>query len=79
VPLVVGPDHGGPAEVAALARAGGLAVVRSADGLAARWGAWLDDPAEGRRAGAAARAELERSRGATARTLAFFRERGIPV
>jgi 3-deoxy-D-manno-octulosonic-acid transferase len=79
VPIVVGPDHGGPAEVAALARAGGLAVVRSADGLAARWGAWLDDPAEGRRAGAGAKTELERTRGATARTLAFFRERGIPV
>lgn len=79
VPQAVGPTHGAPAEVTALARAGGLAVVDSADTLAARWGAWLDDPVEGRRAGAAAKAELARSRGATARTLAFFRERGIPV
>jgi 3-deoxy-D-manno-octulosonic-acid transferase len=79
VALAIGRDHGGPAEVFAMQRAGGLATVESADALTARWGEWLGDPDEGRRAGAAARAELERSRGATGRTLAFFRERGLPV
>jgi 3-deoxy-D-manno-octulosonic-acid transferase len=79
VPLVIGPDHGSPAEVDALARAGGLATAATADALAERWGAWLDDPAAGEQAGAAARAELERSRGATDRTLAFFRERGLAL
>ena len=79
VPVAVGPNHGGAAEVAALERAGGLATVATADALASRWGAWLDDPAEGRRAGAAARAEIDAARGATGRTLAFFRERGLPV
>jgi 3-deoxy-D-manno-octulosonic-acid transferase len=78
-PVAIGPAHGGPAEVIALERAGGLAIVKTADGLAARWGAWLDDPSEGRLAGAAARTALERSRGATGRTLAFFRERGLPI
>lgn len=79
-PVAVGPNHGGPAEVAALERAGGLATVATADALAARWGAWLDEPGGGRRrAGAAARAEIEAARGATGRTLAFFRERGLPV
>ncbi|HEY7471634.1 MAG TPA: glycosyltransferase N-terminal domain-containing protein [Gemmatimonadota bacterium] len=78
-PVAIGPDHGSPAEVLSLERAGGLATVATAAGLAERWGAWLDDPAAGARAGAAARAELERGRGATDRTLDFFRERGLPV
>jgi 3-deoxy-D-manno-octulosonic-acid transferase len=78
-PVAVGPNHGSPAEVAALERAGALVTVATADALVSRWGAWLDDPAEGSRAGAAARAEIEAARGATDRTLAFFRERGLPV
>jgi 3-deoxy-D-manno-octulosonic-acid transferase len=79
VPIAVGPDHGDPAEVAALEQAGALATVATADALAARWGEWLDDPAEGRRAGTAGRAEIEAARGATGRTLDFFRERGLRV
>jgi 3-deoxy-D-manno-octulosonic-acid transferase len=79
VPIAVGPDHGDPAEVAALERAGALATVATAEALVARWGEWLDDPAEGRRAGSAGRAEIEAARGATARTLDFFRERGLRV
>jgi 3-deoxy-D-manno-octulosonic-acid transferase len=78
-PVAVGPDHGGPAEVEALERAGGLVTVATADALAARWGGWLDDPAARERAGAAAREAIESARGATERTLAFFRERGLPV
>jgi 3-deoxy-D-manno-octulosonic-acid transferase len=78
-PVVVGPDHGEPAEVDALERAGGLVTVATADALVARWGGWLDDPAARERAGAAARAAIEAARGATERTLAFFRERGLPV
>jgi hypothetical protein len=75
----VGPRHGEPAEVGALERAGGLVAVATADALAARWGAWLDDRAARDRAGAAARAAIEAARGATGRTLEFFRERGLPV
>jgi 3-deoxy-D-manno-octulosonic-acid transferase len=78
-PVAVGPDHGGPAEVDALERCGGLVTVATADALAARWGGWFDDPAGRERAGAAARAAIEAARGATERTLAFFRERGLPV
>jgi 3-deoxy-D-manno-octulosonic-acid transferase len=79
VPLAVGPNHGDPAEVEALARAGGLVAVATASALAQRWGAWLDDPTARQRAGAAARAAIESARGATERTLAFFRARGLPV
>jgi 3-deoxy-D-manno-octulosonic-acid transferase len=79
VPIAVGPDHGDPAEIAALMGAGALATVATADALASRWGAWLDDPAEGRRAGSAGRAQIEADRGATGRTLDFFRERGLHV
>jgi 3-deoxy-D-manno-octulosonic-acid transferase len=78
-PIAVGPRHGGPAEVHALERAGGLVTVATADALARRLGAWLDEPETGRRAGAAARATIESARGATDRTLEFFRERGLPV
>lgn len=78
-PIAVGPSHGGPAEVHALERAGGLVTVATADALAGRLGAWLEEPDAGRRAGAAARATIEAARGATGRTLEFFRERGLPV
>lgn len=79
VPVAVGPDHGDPAEVGALERAGGLVTVATASALVQCWGAWLDDPAARQRAGAAARAAIESAQGATERTLAFFRERGLPV
>ena len=79
VPVAVGPDHGDPAEVGALERAGGLVTVATASALVHCWGAWLADPAAGQRAGAAARAAIESAQGATERTLAFFRERGLPV
>ena len=54
-------------------------TVATASALAQRWGAWLEDPAARKRAGAAARAAIESARGATERTLAFFRDRGLPV
>ncbi|HUF89227.1 MAG TPA: glycosyltransferase N-terminal domain-containing protein [Gemmatimonadota bacterium] len=79
VPIAVGPAHGAPAEVVALERAGGLAVTAGAEALADRWGTWLGDPDRARRAGAAARAVLEDSRGAARRTLDFFRSRGLAV
>jgi len=79
VPIAIGPAHGAPAEVVALERAGGLAVTAGAEALADRWGTWLGDPERGHRAGDAARATLERSRGAAGRTLDFFRLRGLPV
>jgi 3-deoxy-D-manno-octulosonic-acid transferase len=78
-PVTVGPNHGDPAEVDALERAGGLVTVATAEALAERWGTWLDDPAARQRAGAAARTAIESARGATERTLAFFQERGLPV
>ena len=79
VPMAIGPDHGAPAEVVALEHAGGLAVTAGSEALADRWGTWLGDPDRGRRAGAAARAVLEESRGAARRTLDFFRSRGLAV
>lgn len=75
-PVAVGPRHGGPAEVAALERAGGLAVVADADALTAVWEAWLHG---GGLAGRAAREALEGLAGATDRTLGFLRGRGLPV
>jgi len=79
VPVIVGPRHGDPFEVEALAEAGALRTARSADELAAAWLAWLDDPAALRSAGAAARRVIEDAGGATRRTLDFFRSRGLPI
>lgn len=74
-PVAIGPDHGAPHEVAALRAAGGLAEVETPADLAAVWGRWLDDPSAGR----AARETIERLGGATERTLAHLRARGVPV
>jgi 3-deoxy-D-manno-octulosonic-acid transferase len=52
-----------------LEAAGGARVVSDVDGLAAGLGRWLADPESARSAGAAARAVVERNRGATARTV----------
>lgn len=79
IPVAIGPDHGGPHEVEALAAAGALAVARSSRELAAAWGAWLAEGPAGAAAGRAARETLEGLAGAAGRTVAFLRERGLPV
>lgn len=76
VPVAVGPAHGGPHEVEALERAGGLKVVTTPAELAAAWEGWT---LEGGRAGEAALATIRRLAGATGRTLGFFRDRGLAV
>jgi 3-deoxy-D-manno-octulosonic-acid transferase len=79
VPILVGPRPGRFQEVADLEAAGALVSVGSPEALAGALGRWLDDPAARSAAGRAARETLERHRGATERTLRFFRERGLPV
>lgn len=79
VPVAIGPDHGGPHEVEALAGAGGLAVARSSRELAAAWGAWLAEGPAGEAAGRAARETLEGLAGAAGRTVGLLRDRGLPV
>jgi 3-deoxy-D-manno-octulosonic-acid transferase len=79
VPIVVGPQPGPFHEVAELAAAGALVTADSAPELARALELWLGDPAARMRAGSAARATLERHRGATARTIEFLRARGLPV
>jgi 3-deoxy-D-manno-octulosonic-acid transferase len=78
VPVAIGPRHGEPHEVAALAQEGGLQVVPSAAGLQAWWEKLLEGD-RARSCGDAARRTLERMAGATGRTLGFFAERGHPV
>ncbi len=78
VPVAVGPRHGDPYEVGALATAGGLRVVRSAPDLCAWWSALLDCGEVGR-AGAAAKRTMRTMAGATGRTLDFLAQRGHPV
>jgi 3-deoxy-D-manno-octulosonic-acid transferase len=75
----VGPQPGPFHEVAELAAAGALVTADSAQELARALELWLGDPAARMRAGSAARATLERHRGATARTIEFLRARGLPV
>ncbi|MFN2384431.1 MAG: 3-deoxy-D-manno-octulosonic acid transferase [Gemmatimonadota bacterium] len=79
IPVTIGPHHGGPHEVEGMLATGGLAVVRTADGLAELWARWLAEPALRARAGAAARAVLDRHRGASGRTLDHLRARGLPI
>jgi len=75
VPVAIGPHHQAPYEVGALAAAAALAEVGSGEELAAIWAVWLAGPA----AGHAARETIGRLAGATDRTLAHFRARGLPV
>lgn len=78
VPVAIGPRHGGPHEVAALAAAGGLQVIPSAADLQASWETLLEGD-RARVAGEAARGALEGMAGATGRILRFFADRGHPV
>lgn len=74
-PVAIGPDHGAPHEVGALRARGGLVEVETGEQLAEAWRGWLEDPSAGR----AARNAIERLGGATGRTLAHLRARGVPV
>lgn len=75
VPVAIGPRHQAPHEVGALAAADALVEVETGEDLAAIWAVWLDDPSAGR----AARETIGRLGGATERTLAHLRARGLPV
>jgi 3-deoxy-D-manno-octulosonic-acid transferase len=71
VPIIIGPHDRGLRDAALLAAAGGLVhlpVTHPAAALAAHWNTWLRNPAEARARGAAARAVLERDRGAARRS-----------
>ena len=78
VPVAIGPRHGGPHEIAALAEGGGLRVVGSAAELRAWWETLLEGD-RARRSGEAARQALLGLAGATGRTLGFLADRGHPV
>ncbi len=78
VPVSIGPRHGDPYEVGALAAGGGLRVVRSAPDLGAWWDGLLDRDGAGR-AGRAAERSLLAMAGATDRILEFLAGRGHPV
>jgi 3-deoxy-D-manno-octulosonic-acid transferase len=78
VPIVIGPRPGSFHEVGELERAGALVKASSSDEIERVIGAWLADPASRGAAGGAARATLDRHRGATPRTLRFLRSRGLP-
>ena len=79
VPIAVGPQPGPFHEVEDLAAAGALVTVDSAHELARALDRWLGDPSARATAGSAARATLERHRGATARTIEFLRTRGLAL
>jgi 3-deoxy-D-manno-octulosonic-acid transferase len=78
VPVAIGPRHGGPHEIAALAERGGLRVVGSAAELRAWWEMLLEGD-RARRSGEAARQALLGLAGATGRILQFLADRGHPV
>ncbi len=72
-PIVVGPHiHEWQAIVDRLTEAGGAAVARDVDSLAATTLAWLQDDISARAAGEAARACVQAERGALAHTLALL-------
>ncbi|MGH7589472.1 MAG: 3-deoxy-D-manno-octulosonic acid transferase [Gemmatimonadota bacterium] len=78
VPVAIGPRHGDPHEVAALAEGGGLEVVGSAAELRSSWEKLLEGD-RARRSGEASRQALLGLAGATGRILRFLAERGHPV
>jgi 3-deoxy-D-manno-octulosonic-acid transferase len=78
VPVAIGPRHGDPYEVEALAEEGGLQVVGDATELRWSWERLLQGD-RARHAGEAARRALLGMAGATGRILQFFGERGHPV
>jgi 3-deoxy-D-manno-octulosonic-acid transferase len=78
VPVAIGPRHGHPHEVAALAQGGGLKVVGTAEELRSWWETLLEGD-RARRSGEMARQALLDLTGATARILRFLADRGHPV
>ena len=73
-PVVVGPKcHNFRGEVEMLLHADGLVVARDAAAVEATLRRWLLDPAAAGALGARARAAIERSKGATERTLEHIR------
>jgi 3-deoxy-D-manno-octulosonic-acid transferase len=78
VPVAIGPRHGDPHEVAALAEGGGLKIVGTAAELRSWWETLLDGD-RARRSGEAARQALHGLAGATGRILRFLADRGHPV
>jgi len=78
VPVAIGPRHGDPHEVAALADGGGLKVIGSAADLEGWWETLLEGD-RARRSGETVRLALHGLAGATGRILRFFADRGHPV
>jgi 3-deoxy-D-manno-octulosonic-acid transferase len=72
VPVLFGPGHDMSREAGLLLEAAGGRVARSSAELAAILTTWRDDRDARQRAGAAARALVERERGATERTLSVL-------
>jgi 3-deoxy-D-manno-octulosonic-acid transferase len=72
LPMLSGPHTHNAQDVADLfEQCGALAIVRDADELAARVGAWFDDPAGARAVGERGRQAVELSRGAVGRIVAM--------
>lgn len=72
LPMLSGPHTHNAQDVADLfEQCGALAIVRDADELAARVGAWFDDPAGARAVGERGRQTVEQSRGAVGRIVAM--------
>ena len=72
LPMLSGPHTHNAQDVADLfEQCGALAIVRDTDELAARIGAWFDDPAGARAVGGRARQAVEQSRGAVGRIVAM--------
>jgi 3-deoxy-D-manno-octulosonic-acid transferase len=73
-PVLFGPGHRMSREAGLLLAAGGAGAVADASTLSAALASWLGDMQLSSSAGAAARAIVERERGATARSLALLTE-----
>lgn len=77
VPVLCGPASADQPDAVALASAGALTRVSSADAVFTALASWLAEPAARARAGDAARAVVAQHRGATARSVALI-ERLMP-
>ncbi|MBL0169169.1 MAG: hypothetical protein IPP90_00360 [Gemmatimonadaceae bacterium] len=74
VPVLFGPRYDNSREAELLIAAGGAHAVSDSDHLGAQLHRWLADPAQRQGEGAAARAVVERERGATARSVALIEQ-----
>ena len=74
VPVAFGPRHQGSREAGLLIKANGADAIGSSDELTETLMHWFSDPAEGKRAGANARAFVEGGAGATERSVALALE-----